>query len=57
MTKRAAPNKKRLEVRDRPAVPIPSILQIVVECNSEPQQQDLYERLKKEGYRCRVLTL
>ena len=31
--------------------------QIVVECKSEEGQQELYERLTKEGYECRVLTL
>ena len=39
------------------ALPIPSILQILVECKDEGQQRDLFERLKEEGYSCRVLTL
>jgi hypothetical protein len=39
------------------AVPIPAILQIVVQCKTEEEQRDLYERLKKEGFPCRVLTL
>jgi len=42
---------------ERPAIPIPTLLQIVVECESERQQQDLFERLHREGYSCRVLTL
>ncbi len=42
---------------DKPSLPIPSLLQIVVECRSEDQQQDLFERLRQEGYSCRVLTL
>ena len=41
----------------RPSLPIPSLLQIVVECQSEQQQRDLFERLRQEGYPCRVLTL
>lgn len=41
----------------RRSLPIPAILQIVVECESERQQQALFERLHEEGYACRVLTL
>ena len=48
---------KRGENRGKPSLPIPSLLQIVVECRSEAEQQDLFERLRKEGYPCRVLTL
>ncbi|MGA2257682.1 MAG: ParB N-terminal domain-containing protein [Thermoguttaceae bacterium] len=40
-----------------PAVPIPAVLQIVVQCESESQQEELFERLQEEGYACRVLTL
>jgi hypothetical protein len=43
--------------RPRPPVEIPVILQIVVECKTEEAQRELYERLKREGYACRVLTL
>jgi hypothetical protein len=43
--------------RERRSLPIPCLLQILVECQSESQQRDLYERLRQEGYRCRVLTL
>ena len=42
---------------DRPEVNIPESYQIVVECCDETEQQTLYERMRKEGYRCRVLTL
>jgi hypothetical protein len=43
--------------RQRPSLPIPAVLQILVECKSEDQQRDLFERLSEEGYSCRVLTL
>jgi hypothetical protein len=43
--------------RERPPVTIPAILQIVIECKTEEQQHMLYDRLKEEGYTCRVLTL
>lgn len=31
--------------------------QVVVECSDEQHQQDVYERLRQDGERCRVLTL
>ena len=33
------------------------IRQVVVECEDESQQRELYERLVKEGYSCRISTL
>jgi hypothetical protein len=61
VSKRKARSKAPADIRDpakqRPPLPIPSILQILVECESERRQQDLFERLQQEGYSCRVLTL
>ncbi len=51
------PASSRDQLAERRSLPIPAILQILVECQSESQQRDLYERLREEGYRCRVLTL
>jgi hypothetical protein len=42
---------------DRDEVNIPESYQVVVECRDEDDQRDLFERMRKEGYRCRVLTL
>lgn len=42
---------------DRPEVEIPASFQVVVECDNEDEQQTVYQRMRKEGYRCRVLTL
>lgn len=42
---------------DRPEVNIPASFQVVVECSDEDEQQTVYERMREEGYRCRVLTL
>lgn len=42
---------------DRPEVPVPESYQVVVECRDELDQQAIYERMRSEGYRCRVLTL
>ena len=36
---------------------VPEIYQVVVECRHEREQQAVFERMRGEGYRCRVLTL
>jgi hypothetical protein len=38
-------------------VNIPESYQVVVECRDENDQQAVFERMRAEGYRCRVLTL
>ncbi len=43
--------------RSDPEVDIPESYQVVVECEDEEEQRRVYERIKSEGYRCRVLTL
>jgi hypothetical protein len=45
------------DANDRPEVEIPASFQVVVECQDERQQQTVYERMREEGFRCRVLTL
>lgn len=45
---------------DRPPAaepPVAESYQVVVQCSDEAQQQELYERLVAEGYRCRLLSL
>jgi hypothetical protein len=42
---------------DRPEVTVPGSYQVVVECVDEDDQHAVYERIRAEGYRCRVLTL
>jgi hypothetical protein len=46
-----------LDAAERPEVEIPESYQVVVECAGEAEQQAMYERLRGEGYKCRVLTL
>jgi hypothetical protein len=36
---------------------VPEIYQVVIECRHEREQQAVFERMRAEGYRCRVLTL
>ena len=31
--------------------------EVIIECDSEEQQAEIYERVRKEGLSCRVLTL
>lgn len=38
-------------------VVIPESWQVVVECSDEAEQREIFERMRAEGYRCRVLTL
>ena len=46
-----------LDVAERPEVEIPASYQVVVECADEAEQKKMYERLRGEGFKCRVLTL
>jgi len=50
-------NQQFSELDERPEVAIPDSFQVVIECRDESEQQAMYERMRKEGYRCRVLTL
>ncbi len=45
------------ELPERPEVVVPESYQVVVECRDEADQETVYERMRAEGYRCRVLTL
>jgi ParB-like chromosome segregation protein Spo0J len=38
-------------------VTIPEAFQVVIECDDESQQRDIYERMTGEGLKCRLLTL
>lgn len=49
--------QKLAEAVPPPEVEIPELFQVVVECDGEQEQQAMYQRMRKEGYRCRVLTL
>lgn len=37
--------------------PVPESWSVVVECKDEDEQKSLYERMKAEGFTCRLLTL
>ena len=38
-------------------ISIPTLYQVVAECPDEDGQRTLYERLKADGYNCRLLNL
>ncbi len=42
---------------ERPEISVPESYQVVVECRDEADQESVFERMRAEGYRCRVLTL
>ncbi len=50
-------NRQFSDFDERPEVEIPESFQVVIECRDEDEQQAMYDRMRKEGYRCRVLTL
>ncbi len=39
------------------SVSIPSTYEIIVECKDEADQKRVFEKLKLEGYKLRILTL
>src|SRR5688572_3061409 len=48
---------ERTAAQSRPEVNVPESYQVVIECHDEADQQAVFERMRAEGYRCRVLTL
>jgi len=42
---------------EAPDMVVSGCLQVVVECQNEAEQRELYERLTAEGHKCRVLAL
>ena len=40
-----------------PEVRVPESYQVVVECRDEADQQTVFDKMRADGYRCRVLTL
>ncbi len=39
------------------SVTIPATYEIIVECKDEANQKSIFEKLKSEGYKLRILTL
>ena len=56
LTRLADETEERLAL-EREEVAIPESWQIVVECRDEADQREIFERMRGEGRRCRVLSL
>ena len=50
-------NKATTSAAKPPATTVPEIYEVVIECRHEAEQRAVYERMRGEGYRCRVMTL
>ncbi len=53
----AASSAPEIEPGEPREVEIPWVYQVVVECRDEADQRAVYERLKADGLRCRLLNL
>ena len=49
--------KEDTDARGDDEVDVSDSYQVVVECSDESQQQEVYERLTRDGLKCRLLTL
>jgi hypothetical protein len=49
--------KKPAADDDDPGEEIPNSYQVAVECKDEAQQREVYEQMKQQGFKCRVLTV
>lgn len=54
---RRPPPAKWVQRPTAPQLGIDTLFQIIVECQHETEQRELYERLTAEGRRCRLLVL
>lgn len=43
--------------RPEPVKPPPELYQVVIECCDEAQQRELFERLRREGLKVKLLVL
>jgi hypothetical protein len=51
-------SKFPLEVDDREvSFSVPETYELIIECRSEAQQKEYFEKLNAEGYKLRILTL
>jgi hypothetical protein len=44
-------------IEDLPEVAVPECYQVIVECENELQQEEVFQRLRSEGLKCRLLCL
>jgi len=46
-----------LRQRTPPAVEIPEIYEVLVECATEREQREVFDKMKGDGHKCRILTV
>jgi len=51
---RRAQRARRVAKEDKK---VPEIYEVVIECRHEREQRAVFERMRGEGFQCRVLTL
>jgi len=52
-----AHHKRTVSASNQARKTVPRIYEVVVQCRDEREQRVVYERMRVEGFRCRVLTL
>ena len=52
-----ANKKPKASAAEPPARTVPEIYEVVIACRHEAEQRAVFERMRGEGYRCRVMTL
>lgn len=57
MLEKSLTSQEAAEPVFREEIVVPEVFQVVVECESETQQGEVYERLRSEGFQCRLLNL
>lgn len=45
------------EPKEEKAVVVAESYSVVIECGNEAQQKEMYDRMTKEGFKCRLLTM
>jgi hypothetical protein len=54
---RREPAKRKTSATKPPARAVPEIYEVIIQCRHEREQRAVYERMRGEGFQCRVLTL
>jgi hypothetical protein len=56
MTSPRPPHQAASAPPRKPGAPRKAIFDLIVACRDEAQQRELFERLAREGFKCRVIT-
>ena len=53
---KSEPSNPKSKIENPKLVP-PDLYQIIIECKAESQQRELFDRLRREGFKVRLLVL